>query len=95
MKYLDFPYVRRPYQGKWTPENLAFNANLQDFAEQVRYISDLVNAGQLSLEEACDQKEAMTEMSEGFEDIVAEVRAELGEEKPQEAKPTEIQVEGS
>jgi hypothetical protein len=61
MKYLDFPYVRRPYQGKWTPENLAFNANLQEFAKQVRYITDLVNAGQLSLEEACAQIEVLFE----------------------------------
>lgn len=40
-------------------------------------------------------KEAMSEMSEGFEDIVAEVRTELGEEKPQDVQRTEIQVEGS
>ncbi len=61
MKYFAFPYVCRPYQGKWTPENLAFNANLQDFAKQVRYIAELVNIGQLSIEEACNQIEVLLE----------------------------------
>lgn len=61
MTHFDFPYIRRSYPNRRTPENLALNANLQDFAKQVRCISELVNIGQLSLEEACDQIEIFLE----------------------------------
>jgi hypothetical protein len=44
----DFLYPRYFYKGKWTPENLAFNANLQEFALKVGYISSLQTNGKLS-----------------------------------------------
>ncbi len=47
-----FLYPRRPYHGRFTPQNLVFNANLQEFAQRVGYITDLETVGKLSPEEA-------------------------------------------
>ncbi len=48
----DFLYPRSRYHGKVKPENLVFNANLQEFAQQVSYICNLETAGKISSEEA-------------------------------------------
>jgi hypothetical protein len=45
-------YIRSRYYGKFTPEHLAFNANLQEFAQKVAYISGLHTNGKISSEEA-------------------------------------------
>lgn len=47
-----FLYPRSAYYGRFTPEHLAFNANLQEFAQRVSYISALETGGKLSPEEA-------------------------------------------
>ncbi len=47
-----FLYPQSRYYGRYTPENLTFNANLQEFAQAVSYISALETAGKLSPEEA-------------------------------------------
>lgn len=47
-----FLYLRHPYQGQFTPENLVFNANLQEFSKRVSYICNLETSGKLSPEEA-------------------------------------------
>lgn len=47
-----FLFPRSRYQGQFTPEHLAFNANLQEFAQRVSYISALETGGKLSSEEA-------------------------------------------
>jgi hypothetical protein len=52
MNKSNFLYPRYPYRGEWTPENLAFNANLQEFAQGVGYISSLQTNGKLSSSEA-------------------------------------------
>ena len=44
------PYSR--YRGEFTPENLAFDANLQEFAQQVGMICNLENGGKISPEDA-------------------------------------------
>ena len=51
----DFLYPRSRYYGKVKPENLVFNANLQEFAQRVNYICNLETAGKLPPEEAYDQ----------------------------------------
>ncbi|AKG21416.1 DUF7219 family protein [Calothrix sp. 336/3] len=51
----NFLYPRHPYCGKFTPEYLVFNANLQEFAQRVNYISGLQTGGKLSPEEAYGQ----------------------------------------
>ncbi|MDR5639027.1 hypothetical protein QYC27_08670 [Thermosynechococcus sp. PP45] len=48
-----FPTSR--YHGAFTPQNLAFNANLQEFAQRVSYICGLETGGKISSEEAYNQ----------------------------------------
>lgn len=50
-----FLYPRSRYYGTVNLENLAFDANLQDFATQVSYISALQTNGKLSPLEAYGQ----------------------------------------
>lgn len=47
-----FLYPRARYYGDFKPENLAFNANLQEFAQRVAYICNLETGGKLAPEEA-------------------------------------------
>lgn len=51
----DFLYQRRSYHGNFTPEALVFNANLQEFATRVGYISNLQTLGKLSPQDAYQQ----------------------------------------
>jgi hypothetical protein len=48
----DFLNPRSSYWGKTTLPNLAFNANLQEFANRVSYICNLETGGKISPEEA-------------------------------------------
>ncbi|WP_396135904.1 hypothetical protein [Chamaesiphon sp. VAR_69_metabat_338] len=48
----DFLSPRHSFYGQVNPENLVFNANLQEFADRVNYISCLATAGKLSAVEA-------------------------------------------
>ncbi len=52
MNKSNFLYPCHSYRGEWTPENLAFNANLQEFSLRVGYISSLQTNGKLSPEQA-------------------------------------------
>ena len=54
-----FIYPHNRYHGKFKPENLVFNANLQEFAQRVSYIYNLETAGKLDLEEAYSQIEVL------------------------------------
>ena len=51
----DFLYPRSRYYGQVKPENLVFNANLQEFAQRVSYICNLETAGKISPEESYKQ----------------------------------------
>jgi isopropylmalate/homocitrate/citramalate synthase len=51
----DFLYPRGRYYGQVKPENLVFNANLQEFAQKVSYICNLETAGKVPPEDAYDQ----------------------------------------
>jgi hypothetical protein len=51
----DFLYPRSRYQGEFTPENLAFNANLQEFAQRVSYVCSLETGGKIAPEDAYEQ----------------------------------------
>jgi hypothetical protein len=51
----NFLYPRTSYHGKVQPENLVFNANLQEFAHKVSYICNLETGGKLPSEEAYKQ----------------------------------------
>jgi hypothetical protein len=43
-----FFFPRATYRGKFTPRHLAFNANLQEFAQQVSLLCNLETAGKIS-----------------------------------------------
>lgn len=47
-----FIYPRSKYHGEFTPENLVFNANLQEFAHKINYICGLETNGKVTPEEA-------------------------------------------
>ena len=51
----DFLYPRSRYYGQVKPENLVFNANLQEFAQRVNFVCNLETNGKLSPKEAYDQ----------------------------------------
>ena len=51
----DFFYPHYPYRGKAKPENIVFNANLQEFAQRVSYICNLETAGRITSEQAYKQ----------------------------------------
>lgn len=51
----NFLYPRHRYHGAFTPEYLAFNANLQEFSQRVSYISALETGGKISPEQAYEQ----------------------------------------
>jgi hypothetical protein len=57
-----FPTAR--YQGKFTPKNLVFNANLQEFAHRIGIISALQTGGKLDAIEAFAQIEALWQQLE-------------------------------
>jgi hypothetical protein len=55
----DFLYPRGRYYGHVQPENLVFNANLQEFAQRISYICNLETSGKLPPEEAYEQIKAL------------------------------------
>lgn len=55
----NFLYPRGRYYGQVKPENLVFNANLQEFAQRVSYVCNLETGGKLSPDEAYEQIKAL------------------------------------
>lgn len=55
----NFLYPRSRYHGEFKPENLVFNANLQEFAQKVGYIVNLQTSGKTTSEEAYKQIKAL------------------------------------
>lgn len=51
----NFLYPHRAYHGEVKPENLVFNANLQEFAQRVSYICNLETGGKLSSTDAYEK----------------------------------------
>lgn len=54
----DFLYSKANYRGDFSPSNpnnLVFNSNLQEFAQQVAYICGLETNGKISAEEAYER----------------------------------------
>ena len=48
----EFLYPHYPYRGEVKPQNVVFNANLQEFAQEVNYICNLETAGKIPPEQA-------------------------------------------
>ncbi|WP_404788959.1 hypothetical protein [Altericista sp. CCNU0014] len=55
----EFLRPRSRYYGEFTPENLVFDANLQEFAAQVGFICALETSGKISNAEAYRQIKAL------------------------------------
>ena len=51
----DFLYPRSRYHGQFSPQRLAFNANLQEFSQRIEYICALETGGKLPPKEAYSQ----------------------------------------
>ncbi len=59
MEKEDFFYPRSRYYGEFNPENLVFNANLQEFAQKISLICNLETSGKLPPGEAYEQIKAL------------------------------------
>ncbi len=57
-------YPKSHYYGDVKPENLVFDANLQDFAHRVGYISALAMNGKIPLEQAFSDIEMLWQQLE-------------------------------
>jgi hypothetical protein len=55
----NFLLPRFRYRGQVKPENLVFNANLQEFSQRVSYISNLETNGKISPEQSYQQIKAL------------------------------------
>lgn len=60
----NFLYPQGRYYGEVKPENLVFNANLQEFTQRVGYISALASNGKISVEQAFAQIETLWQQVE-------------------------------
>ena len=60
----NFLYPQNRYYGAVKPENLVFNANLQEFSHRVNYISSLASNGKISLLQAFDDIERLWQQLE-------------------------------
>jgi hypothetical protein len=54
-----FSILAAPYYGEFKPENLLFNANLQEFAQKVSFICNLETGGKISSLEAYEKIKAL------------------------------------
>lgn len=57
-------FPRSRYYGEFTPENLLFNANLQEFSHRVSIICALQTGGKISTQEAYSQIAEMWQLIE-------------------------------
>lgn len=55
----NFLYPHSRYRGHFTPQNLAFNANLQEFAQRIEYLCALETNGKLSPDKAYKEIKAL------------------------------------
>ncbi|MEC4818442.1 MAG: hypothetical protein SAK29_35010 [Scytonema sp. PMC 1069.18] len=78
----NFLHPRGRYYGQIKPENLVFNANLQEFAQKISYIANLETAGKISPEQAYDRiKELWKQLKNSKEELG------IGKEPPSEPEP--------
>jgi hypothetical protein len=61
------------YRGEFSPENLAFNANLQEFTNRVSIICALETGGKISPSEAYKRiKDLWTELDQSKKNLLAD-----------------------
>lgn len=67
MDLTNFLLPRASYRGQVKPENLVFNANLQEFSQRVAFISSLETNGKLSPQDSYEQiSELWQELSQSY-----------------------------
>lgn len=65
-----FLYPQSRYRGDVKPQNLVFNANLQEFSQRVGYIANLETNGKLSPQEAYHQiRELWQELENSYQGL--------------------------
>lgn len=73
MDVTNFLLPRSRYRGQVKPENLVFNANLQEFSQRISYISNLETNGKLSPTEAYQQiSELWDTLSRSYQQLAIE-----------------------
>ncbi|HIK46308.1 MAG TPA: hypothetical protein IGR64_15720 [Leptolyngbyaceae cyanobacterium M65_K2018_010] len=79
----DFLFPRSKYWGEFTPQRLAFNANLQEFAQRVSFVCNLETGGKIQ------PLEAYEEIKRLWKDLKRSKANLLDVEPPPEAPPGE------
>ncbi len=65
-----FIHARSTYRGAFSPQNLVFNANLQEFASRVGIICGLETGGKITSEEAYQQiKQLWKSLKESWKNL--------------------------
>jgi len=82
----DFMYPIGRYRGEFTPEQLAFNSNLQEFAQRVSLICGLETGGKISSDDAYDQIKQL------WKDLKQSKKALIDQTRPE---PPELPDDGS
>jgi len=73
MDVTTFLLPRSRYRGQVKPQNLVFNANLQEFSHRISYISSLETNGKLSPVDAYQQiNELWQELSRSYQQLAIE-----------------------
>jgi hypothetical protein len=80
----NFLFPRSKYWGEFTPQQLAFNANLQEFAQRVSFVCNLETGGKMSSHEAYDQIKRL------WKDL-KQSKANLLDAVPPELPPDELE----
>lgn len=66
-----FLYPVGRYRGEFTPEHLAFNANLQEFAQRVSLICGLETGGKISTKDAYKEiKQLWNQLKESKKELL-------------------------
>jgi hypothetical protein len=81
----EFLYPIGRYRGNYTPEHLAFNANLQEFAQRVSLICGLETGGKIPTEEAYKQiKELWNQLRQSKQQLLDQASRPKPELPPDE-----------
>ncbi|MBE9156244.1 hypothetical protein IQ265_05285 [Nodosilinea sp. LEGE 06152] len=81
----NFLFPRSKYWGEFTPQQLAFNANLQEFAQRVSFVCNLETGGKMSADEAYDEiKRLWKDLKQSKANLIDAIPPELPPELPPE-----------
>lgn len=81
----NFLFPRSKYWGEFTPQQLAFNANLQEFAQRVSFVCNLETGGKMSANDAYDEiKRLWKDLKQSKANLIDAIPPELPPELPPE-----------